>query len=308
MDTGRVAIIGDVHGHADELEHKLTRLGMDPETKALPQDLTVIQVGDLIHRGPQNSEVLHLVDTIMEKQPGQWIQLIGNHEAQYVYQKLFEWDEELSDEDADVLQQWLKDGKLHAAAATVTPAGNEALITHAGLVYDVWRIILGRPRTATDAAARINAGIEHETPWLWAPGEMLQGVPNRMVGPIWASAAAEVYPSWMNAESLEIPAPFSQVHGHSSMFRWQNRWQDEGVRRADLTLATPALVENLRGRINPNRELRHTVTSIAGANFIGVDPNQGRSAVTQWAPLVYHGTASAPAAETPASMAWLVEE
>lgn len=308
MTTGRVAVIGDVHGHADELEDKLVRLGMDPASRMLPEDLTVIQVGDLIHRGLQSSQVLHLIDEVMEQQPGQWIQLIGNHEAQYVHQKLFEWDEEIPAEDVEILEKWMSNGRLHAAACTVTPAGNEALVTHAGLVYDVWRIVLGRPRTARDAAARINAGLGHQTPWLWAPGEMLQGVPNRMAGPVWASATAEVYPSWMNAEALEVPAPFSQVHGHSSIYQWANRWQDGRLRNTEMTLAPPSLVGKLQSRVNVHHDVHHTVAPIAGANFIGVDPGHGRSAATQWAPLVFQGTALAPAGETPPSMAWLDEE
>lgn len=308
MTEGRIAVIGDVHGHADELKHKLVRLGMDPDTLALPEDLTVIQVGDLVHRGLQSSEVLRTVDQIMTQQGDQWIQLIGNHEAQYVHQKLFEWNEELADEDAEILQRWVDEGRLHAAAATTTPGGNQALITHAGLVYDVWKIVLGRPRTAVDAAARINAGMTHLTPWLWAPGEMLQGIPNRMAGPIWASATSEVYPSWMNAEAISVPAPFSQVHGHSSIYQWANRWAEGSMRQTDLSLGTPAQTQALQTRVNLNEERRHTTAPIAGATFIGVDPCHGRTAASQWEPLLFHGEAVAPAPETPASMAWLDED
>lgn len=308
MDTGRVAIIGDVHGQADELKHKLVRLGADPENFALPEDLTVIQVGDLIHRGLQSGEVLRLIDGIMEAQPGQWLQLIGNHEAQYVYRKLFEWDEELPSEDTEILQRWFDEGKMRPAAYTVTPAGNEALVTHAGLVYDVWRIVLGQPRTAKDAAARINAGVDHLTPWLWAPGEMLQGIPNRMVGPVWASATTEVYPSWMNAEALDIPAPFSQVHGHSSIYQWPNRWNQGKIRRTEMSLTTPSLSEEIQSRLILNEDQHHTTVNAAGANFIGVDPGHGKYPATQWAPLMYHGVAGSPDPETPPSMAWLDEE
>lgn len=308
MDTGRVAVIGDVHGQADELAHKLVRMGADPDSLALPDDLTVIQVGDLIHRGLQSSEVLQLVDTIQTNQPAQWIQLIGNHEAQYIHGKLFEWDDELPDEDAAVLQRWLNEGQLHAAASIVTPAGNEALVTHSGLVHDVWRIVLGRPRTARDAAARINAGLQHTTPWLWAPGEMLQGVPNRMAGPMWASAGAELYASWMNAEDLDVPAPFSQVHGHSSIYQWPNRWRAGEFRRHEVALATPSAMERLQARVAINEQLRHTTVTIAGGTFVGVDPNHGRSPADHWAPLLFHGEAEAPAGETPESMLWLLED
>lgn len=308
MNDGRVAIIGDIHGHADELIAKLVRLGMDPDTLMLPEDLTVIQLGDLIHRGLQSSKVLRTVDTIMDQQPTQWIQLIGNHEAQYVYEKLFEWDGELEDEDVEILQRWMQEGKLHAAAYTITPAGNEALITHAGLLYDVWKIILGRPRSAREAAARINAGIHHRTAWMWAPGEMLQGVPNRMAGPLWASATSELYPSWMNAEATEVPAPFSQVHGHSSLFHWGNRWSSPGFRDADFTLGTTAQSEEIRSRTRLDGERRHAHIRLAGETFIGIDPGHGKYPAEQWEPLVYRGMAAAPAPETPEVMAWLDED
>lgn len=308
MIDGKIAIIGDVHGHADELTAKLIDLGMDPETLMLPEDLTVIQLGDLIHKGLQSHVVLHMVDTIMNQQPHQWIQLIGNHEAQYVYEKLFEWDDELNDDDADILRKWLRNGKLHAAAYTITPAGNEALITHAGLNYDVWKIVLGRPRSAREAAARINAGIYHKTAWLWAPGEMLQGVPNRMAGPLWTSATAELYPSWLNAEAMEVPAPFSQVHGHSSLFNWGNNWVEPGFREADLSLGTDEQAAEVRSRARVNTDARHLHVRLAGETFIGVDPEHGKRPARSWDLLTYRGMAAAPAPETPESMKWLDED
>ena len=53
----RVAVIGDVAGHLDELQTELVRLGADGATLELPAGLQVIQVGDLIHRGPDSAGV-----------------------------------------------------------------------------------------------------------------------------------------------------------------------------------------------------------------------------------------------------------
>ncbi|ORA39184.1 metallophosphoesterase [Mycobacterium aquaticum] len=57
----RIAVIGDVGGHALALRDELTRLGAHPDG-SLPEDLLVIQVGDLIHRGPDSAQVLDLVE------------------------------------------------------------------------------------------------------------------------------------------------------------------------------------------------------------------------------------------------------
>ena len=54
----RVAVVGDVAGHLDELRTELRRLGADGGTGRLPDDLTIIQVGDLVHRGPASDAVV----------------------------------------------------------------------------------------------------------------------------------------------------------------------------------------------------------------------------------------------------------
>lgn len=308
MAAGRVAIIGDIHGHVDELERKLLRLGMDPSTRALPEDLTVIQVGDLIHRGPQSGDTLRLVDQILNQQPDQWLQLIGNHEAQYVYRELFVWPERLAPEEGEILLRWMDEGLLHAAACTVSDGGNEALVTHAGLTYNVWGNILSRPRTAQDAASRINAGMEHATPWLWAPGSLLHGTPNRQVGPIWAAALPELYASWMNAETSDVPAPFSQVHGHSSAYKWPWGRSEGGLWPCSDSLTSPALLAEVGARVAPDLDRKHTTTKVANAVFIGVDPCHSRVPTQRWEPLLFHGSAKAPQGQTPEVMDWLNEE
>ena len=82
--AGRVAVIGDLAGHLDELRGELVRLGADASTLRLPDDLTVVQVGDLVHRGPDSDGVVALVDRYLREQPEHWVQLAGNHEGQYV--------------------------------------------------------------------------------------------------------------------------------------------------------------------------------------------------------------------------------
>jgi len=48
-------------------------LGATGGNLRLPADLTVIQVGDLVDRGPDRTGVLDLVDAYLRDQPEQWI-------------------------------------------------------------------------------------------------------------------------------------------------------------------------------------------------------------------------------------------
>lgn len=297
MSTDRIAVIGDIHGHHDELKDALVRLGMDADTCRLPSDLHVVQLGDLIHRGPASHQVLELVDTIVRRQPDQWTQLIGNHEAQYLYEEIFQWDDPLDLRDQELLHGWQQDGLIHGAAAMTTEAGYEALLTHAGVCHQVWNVLLSQPRSAKEAASRICAGPQHEVPWFWEPGEMLTGVPNRFAGPIWASASSEVYPSWLMAERSGAVAPFNQVHGHSSPYMWPSPWSEGEYRRMDSTV---------RERIHPNEQKRHTTTLVAGSTIVGIDPGFGKRAPGRWQPLVCTGEVNQVSPYTPEEMDWLV--
>lgn len=167
----RIVIVGDVGGCADQLERVVLPLADDPDT-------VVIQVGDLVDRGPDSAGVLRLVGGRLAA--GRWVQLIGNHEAQYLGGVRF-WPEPLSEADAAVLRQWWLREWLRVAAAVRTAAGEELLLCHAGLTVDAWRL-LGAPVTAGTAADLLNTRPE---PLLWD-----------FDGPLWAEAGSRVYPSW----------------------------------------------------------------------------------------------------------------
>lgn len=73
-------IIGDVHGHADELEHLLQKMGYKKEAGlyAHPQNRKAVFVGDYIDRGPKVREALHLVKSMCDA--GHAKAVMGNHE------------------------------------------------------------------------------------------------------------------------------------------------------------------------------------------------------------------------------------
>ncbi len=71
--------IGDIHGHADELEVLLAKLGYDKHGEAYTHpERTAFFVGDYIDRGPKIVETLRIVKAMVDA--GSALALAGNHE------------------------------------------------------------------------------------------------------------------------------------------------------------------------------------------------------------------------------------
>ncbi|MFT4263688.1 MAG: metallophosphoesterase [Nocardioides sp.] len=261
---GRVALIGDVGGHAEALGAELARLGVaDGGRGPLPDDLVVVQVGDLVHRGPDSEGVVELVDLHLRRQPERWLQLIGNHEAHYLRPPAFRWPERLTRGAARRLRQWRRRGLLHAAVAVRT-SEETLLVTHAGLTEPFWRTVLGAPRGAHDAAQRIEELLLRNDDVLFRSGVMLR--PGRVepgAGPLWAAAGSELLPGW-----LERELPFGQVHGHSSVTDWAT-----GEVRGDPRIAARTVVHVDR---------KHEITTLDGGRIVGIDPCHGSRPQTRW--------------------------
>ena len=263
--VGRVAVIGDLAGHRRELERELTRLGA--RDGRLPDDLTVIQVGDLIHRGPDSDGVIRLVDHYLTTQPEQWRQLVGNHEAQYLHERAFEWPEHISDDAAGTLNDWWLGGGMRVAAA-ISTADEDLLVTHAGVTAGFWEQALDRPPNAEPAARALNSFIGHHDAVIFAPGSMLGGeAPNPVAGPVWADAATELAASW-----LTEPLPFSQVHGHSMIVD----------RRRRQLRCSPEIAE----AVTVDQDAGHETVTLDGGRIVGVDPGHGTRARHPWRALV----------------------
>jgi len=263
----RVAVIGDVAGHVVELRAELRRLGADEATGRLPDDLTVIQVGDLVHRGPESDEVVALVDRYLTEQPAQWVQLVGNHEAHYLREPVFEWPQRISAASGETLRRWWADGQMQVATwvRNATGEGTESfLITHAGLTAEFWRATLALPTSVEQAAATINSLIGARDHALFRAGRLL----NRSwraggVGPVWAASGTELLPGW-----LDTTLPFSQIHGHDTPYDWQR----QRFRTADKIARRTVL----------DHEAKHAETTLPGGRIIAVDPGHGSQARTPW--------------------------
>lgn len=74
-----IDLIGDVHGHTDELEKLLQELGYSKQNNLYSHpERTVLFVGDYIDRGPKIKEALEIVKQMTDN--GSVIALMGNHE------------------------------------------------------------------------------------------------------------------------------------------------------------------------------------------------------------------------------------
>lgn len=262
----RVAVIGDIGGHLDELRAELRRLGA-ADDGTLPSDLTVVQVGDLVHRGPDSDGVIQLVDWYLHKQPNHWIQLIGNHEIIYLRTPAFAWPDRLRLRSARMLRRWWKEGRAVVAVALCT-ADEAFLVTHAGITAAFWTDVLSSPGSAEEAAQRINELAAARDGAVFRAGYVLDGRVNPAAGPLWADSATELVPGWINTRM-----PFSQIHGHTTMIDWRH-----GVsRRHDLVEFTDV-----------DAMAKHESVHVRGGRLIGIDPGHDRTPSAPWRALEMH--------------------
>lgn len=278
MSTPRVVVIGDIAGHRAALVRCLSEhAGMDPHTFRLPDNVTVVQVGDLIHRGPASAAVIGLVAAMRRRQPEQWVQLVGNHEALYLPGTPgFHWPEVIEDEAEQTLNQWWSEGWMRVAAAIETADGEPLLVTHAGLTQVVWDR-LGAPADAAATATALNALPGTDPDLLWGTGLMLGAQnPRWTAGPVWAESSWEVYGSWLVHAARGLPVPFGQVHGHSTPFDyWAGRWR--------------AVHPMMTGRFSADTGARLVRGTIGDQTFHAIDPSHGKRPAGSWAPLVLDG-------------------
>ncbi|MFY9256472.1 MAG: metallophosphoesterase [Fuerstiella sp.] len=73
-------IIGDIHGHADELVELLTKLGYSQTAECFrhPQSRKVVFCGDFIDRGPHIPDVVRIAKAMVEGDAA--LAVMGNHE------------------------------------------------------------------------------------------------------------------------------------------------------------------------------------------------------------------------------------
>lgn len=214
----RYVVFGDTGGHFIQLKNGLLKSGMN-DNYILPNDMTVIHCGDLMHKGPQSDEIIFMIDKIRKKNPGQWIQIMGNHEAQYLGGYYFRDNGLLSPEAAKIVIKWNLERFINfvyiipeeSIVKTETKEYflNDPLIfSHAGLSYPFWKNYLKKYNYQD-----YNFALENTTLiTVHKPGKMLgrNYNINSLTGPIWSHGIDEVWALWKKKNN----ARFNQIVGH----------------------------------------------------------------------------------------------
>lgn len=268
----QVALFGDIGGHLHAFEAGLDLAGVDVDGRSIPEDLVVCQVGDLVHKGPDSDALVSLADELLAANPNRYIQLLGNHEAQYLDGPWFWDDTPLTDETVATLRRWYETTAAQVALALRLADKTELLVTHAGLTEARWRTACKSEPDVAKLASGLNRAALQSPGWSFDHGVMLMtGQRTTYADPlhassVWAEPIFELYPGWSR---LREPAPFGQIHGHASAMRWSSQ---RSGRPAQLSWsARDVLGDTLHVDI-PHRHYR---VELAAAPFWGIDPGFG---------------------------------
>lgn len=213
----RIALLGDIGGHLDVFTSSLVKVGVDVERGAVPEDLVVIQVGDLVHKGPRSDECVALADRLLRNNDGRYIQLWGNHDAAYVGGPDVTSRPAVTAISAaaqNTIRSWYDQGLARLAVAIYTKELGAVLVTHGGLTLGLWEEI-GSPDNVDAAAGRLNALLVNPLV-AFRPGWLMTGVYDRAAGVTCPRTGAELAGPWLERGSM----PFSQIHGHEGVWWW----------------------------------------------------------------------------------------
>ena len=267
-----VAIIGDIGGHLDVFERTLAAVGVDAATAHVPDDLTVIQVGDLVHKGPNDAGCVQLADRLLAT--GRYIQLWGNHDAHYVGGPEVTRRPGVTavdDSTAAVLHRWFDTKIARLAVAVDSKEIGSVLVTHGGLTVGLWEQ-LGSTKAPSVVADQLNA-LLHDPDRAFRPGWLMTGVYDQAAGVTCPRTGAELAGPWLERGAM----PFSQIHGHEGVWWWpQERFHDD----------CPAEV---REASHIDHDRRFCEVAIREHRLISVDWVLGTTAPDRtWLPFVLH--------------------
>jgi hypothetical protein len=261
----RVAVIGDVGGYVNHLQHALAALGV--RDGLWPEGLHIIQLGDLFG-GRADIEVAQLVRPHVIA--GRWTQLIGNWELEAVGGIVIHRNGHSPHPDAIAeFRGWHRLGLVYRAATVTASSGTTGIVTHAGISHRFWIKDLNRECDPHEVAARLN---QMPLDQVARPGSML-GRPNEPApGTIWSSET-ETWGQW----SL---CPWPQIHGHTTAWRPGLGWSH-------------FMPSELRDRCSIDRGHVTFTPSPASPSIISIDPGLwARSTLGRLRPLVFAGASA----------------
>lgn len=264
------ALFGDVGGHylpfVSGLQALGVSLGNSPADFSIPKNLTVIQVGDLVHKGPHSDALIALADNMMKANNsnpdrGTWVQLIGNHESMYIPGARVFWEFECSKESILTINRWWKEKQAKLHFVIPQNSGKPFMVTHAGVGSYVYKATQ-RKRKGIEAFSEhiesLQPGRMMEASFA---GAMLYGKVSPYAGLFWAESTREVYATWHEEES-----PFHQVHGHCPPYAWMQRqfWSN-----VHPTFRKGLVLDHVN---------RRSLWEAKGASFYCIDPGFGSKA------------------------------
>jgi hypothetical protein len=269
----RIGVIGDIGGHLDVFERALVCLGVDVASAGIPPDLTVVQVGDLVHKGPDSGGCVALADRLLAS--GRYVQLLGNHEAHYLGGpdvRARPGVQEIAPAAAAVLRRWHRQRTARLAVAAETTEYGEVLLTHGGLTFGLWRA-LGSPSSLSLAADRLNSLLDDPAA-AFRPGWLMTGVYDSSAGVTCPRTGVELAAPWLERGEM----PFSQVHGHEGVWYWPSDAFHEDCPPAVRAASTVDTVRRLCS------------VEISGRVLLSVDWVLGEVAPAgEWEPLLLDG-------------------
>lgn len=270
-------IIGDVGGHLDMFHTFLRESGVDINEGVVPASVRVIQVGDLVHKGPESERCVALADRLLANNHGSYVQLIGNHEAHYLGGPSVSGRagvRPISMSAQRTLHQWWDTGALQFAVCVPSAEYGNILVTHGGLTAGMWNE-LDRPETAQEAADRLNA-LMSDPVLPFRPGALMTGVVDFSTGVLCPRTGAELAASWIREGTM----PFTQVHGHEGVWHWPTNQFHSDV---------PNVVRELTVR---NEQRRWCSVTVGDYELISIDCVLGETVPTgdyTWAPFTTVG-------------------
>jgi len=154
-----IFVMGDVHGHYVQFIMMLGAAGLVDENLAwIGGDSVLIQMGDVIDKGPDSVKTDELADALQIQAAaagGEFVRLIGNHELELIMGNFFmsELDRQMAQKYKDKLTAGVMAGRLKAAYHA-----RGLLFTHAGVcnkLLNIFKMQLGA-LTETKVASLIN--------------------------------------------------------------------------------------------------------------------------------------------------------
>ena len=265
VDAPRIAVLGDLSGHLKPLLTTLAELGVEvddrnvPRQVTWPDDLVVVQVGDLVHKGPVSELVVAVVDALFRR-TGRWVQLLGNHEAQYVPGGTAFWVPPIDARVGERVGQWWDEGFLRPAVAIDDERRGPVLVSHGGLTVRSWHA-LGDP----DHLGAVGALADPANHARHVLAAGIMAARDADPGVAWTEPKQELRAPWLVHAQVGGTVPFSQVHGHAQPLLPPSRG-----RRVPPELRSSTGVD----------DLGHVITRVGDREIVGIDPgaNGGRSA------------------------------